>query len=70
MVSSVTKGSTSIIKVGQQLWKAYKPIMATFKGTKGTIEPQMVVIPNPSLSHLLTFYIFFFLHYIWSNFQT
>jgi hypothetical protein len=48
MVGSVTKGFASIVKMGQQLWKAYKPTKATFKGIEGIIEIERVVIPNPS----------------------
>jgi hypothetical protein len=39
MEGSVTKGLVGIVKVGQQLWKACKPIGATFRGIKGIVKP-------------------------------
>jgi hypothetical protein len=64
MVGSVTKGFASIVKMGQQLWKAYKPTKATFKGIEGIIEIERVVISKSLLSYPLTFCTFFFLHYM------
>jgi hypothetical protein len=39
MVSSITREFVGIVKVGDKLWKACRPIGATFRDIESTAKP-------------------------------